>query len=161
MGGGDECGEEGRAPRPFIGSEGERGGRAAAAVVRHNGMKAAVSEGNRPGWWWGVMRSRCFVRYGSGGGAGRRRARTRDGGGRPGEEDDRAGPTRQRGRRGEGRVGEPKATGPAGRWASTRERGGEVGRSWVKNRKWAKVPKRNSFRILIDFRNLAEVWKIA
>jgi hypothetical protein len=23
--GGDECGEEGRAPRPFIGSEGERG----------------------------------------------------------------------------------------------------------------------------------------
>jgi hypothetical protein len=28
-GGGDECGEERRAPRPFIGSEGERGGRAA------------------------------------------------------------------------------------------------------------------------------------
>jgi hypothetical protein len=26
-GGGDECGEEGRAPHPFIGSEGERGGR--------------------------------------------------------------------------------------------------------------------------------------
>jgi hypothetical protein len=28
MGGRDECGEKGRAPRPFIGSEGERGGRA-------------------------------------------------------------------------------------------------------------------------------------
>jgi hypothetical protein len=27
MGGGDECGEEGRAPHPFIGSEGERGDR--------------------------------------------------------------------------------------------------------------------------------------
>jgi hypothetical protein len=25
MGGGDECGEEGRAPRPFIGSEGGAG----------------------------------------------------------------------------------------------------------------------------------------
>jgi hypothetical protein len=49
-GGGDECGEEGQAPRPFIGSEGERGGRA-AAVVRHNRMKAAVSEGNRSAWW--------------------------------------------------------------------------------------------------------------
>jgi hypothetical protein len=31
-------------------------------------MKAAVSEGNRLGWWWGVMRSRCSGRYGSGGG---------------------------------------------------------------------------------------------
>jgi hypothetical protein len=45
-GGGDECGEEGRAPRPFIGSEGER----AAGHQR------------------GVMRSRCSGRYGSRGG---------------------------------------------------------------------------------------------
>jgi hypothetical protein len=61
-----------------------------AAVVRHNGMKAAVSEGNRPGVWWGVMRSRCSSCYGSGGGTKKRHARTRDGGGggRPGEEDD-------------------------------------------------------------------------
>jgi hypothetical protein len=36
----------------------------------------------------------------------------------------RAGLARQRGRRGEGRVGRPKATGPAGRWASAGERGG-------------------------------------
>jgi hypothetical protein len=45
-------------------------------------MKAVVSEGNRPGVWWGVLRSRCFDCYGSG-----RRARTRDGGGggRPGK----------------------------------------------------------------------------
>jgi hypothetical protein len=66
-GGGDECGEEGH---PGVGGEW------AAAVVRHNGMKAAVSEGNCPGWWWGVMRSRCSGRYGSGGGASRRRVRT-------------------------------------------------------------------------------------
>jgi hypothetical protein len=72
-------------------------GERAAAVVRHKGMKAAVLEGNRPGWWWGVMRSRCSDRYVSGGDAGRRRARTRDcgSGGRPGEEDDRARPARQ------------------------------------------------------------------
>jgi hypothetical protein len=40
-GGGDECGEEGRAPHPFMGSEGEQGGRA--------------SEGN--GWrqWCTIM----------------------------------------------------------------------------------------------------------
>jgi hypothetical protein len=39
-GGGDECGEEGRAPRPFIGLEGERDGRA--------------SKGNGP-WRWCAM----------------------------------------------------------------------------------------------------------
>jgi hypothetical protein len=33
-GDGDECGEEGRAPRPFIGSEGERGGRASEGNER-------------------------------------------------------------------------------------------------------------------------------
>jgi hypothetical protein len=47
--------------RPFIGSEGEQGGRA----PERNGqwqwcaimvMKAAVSEGDQPSWWWGVMR---------------------------------------------------------------------------------------------------------
>jgi hypothetical protein len=40
-GGGDECGEEGRAPSPFIGSEGERGGQA--------------SEGNRRRRWCAIM----------------------------------------------------------------------------------------------------------
>jgi hypothetical protein len=34
MGGRDECGEEGRAPRPFIGSEGERGGRTGKGIGR-------------------------------------------------------------------------------------------------------------------------------
>jgi hypothetical protein len=34
MGGGDECGEEERAPRPFIGSEGERGGRTGKGIRR-------------------------------------------------------------------------------------------------------------------------------
>jgi hypothetical protein len=84
----------------------------------------AISEGNRPGWWWGVMRSRRSGHYGSGDGGS---------GGRPGEEDDRARPARQRGRRGEGWVGRPKATGLASWWASAGERG--VGRGWVKNRK--------------------------
>jgi hypothetical protein len=32
--GGDECGEEVLAPRPFIGSEGERGGRIGKGIVR-------------------------------------------------------------------------------------------------------------------------------
>jgi hypothetical protein len=41
MGGGDECGEKGRAPHPFIGSEGERGGR--------------VSEGNGRRRWCAIM----------------------------------------------------------------------------------------------------------
>jgi hypothetical protein len=62
----------------------------------------------------------------------------------------RARPARQRGRRGEGWVGQPKATGPAGWWADARERGGgpqlgqkpEIGQS----------SKINSFRISIDFR---------
>jgi hypothetical protein len=76
------------------------------AVVHHDGMKAAVLEGNRPGWWWGVMRSTC-----------REAACARDGGsgGRPGEEDDRAGPARQQGWRGEGRVGRCRGE---GRWAA-------------------------------------------
>jgi hypothetical protein len=34
MGGGDECGEEGRAPRPFIGSEREWGGRTGKGIER-------------------------------------------------------------------------------------------------------------------------------
>jgi hypothetical protein len=42
------------------------------------GMKAAVSEGDRPGWWWGVMRGGgCSGRYESGSGVGRRRAHMR------------------------------------------------------------------------------------
>jgi hypothetical protein len=49
---------------------------------------------------------------------------TRDSGGRPGEEDDWAGAAHQRGRRGKGRVGRPKATRPAGQWADMWERGG-------------------------------------
>jgi hypothetical protein len=40
-GGGDECVEEGRAPQPFIGLEGERGGQG--------------SEGNGRQWWCAIM----------------------------------------------------------------------------------------------------------
>jgi hypothetical protein len=52
---------------PFIWSEGERGGQA----LERNGwwrwcaimvMKAAVSEGDRPGWWWGVTRGGGVLR---------------------------------------------------------------------------------------------------
>jgi hypothetical protein len=121
------------------------GGERAAAVVRHIGMKAGVSEGNRPRWWWGVMWSRCSGCCGSGGGTG--------------EEDDRTGLARQRGRRGKGQVGQPKATGPVGRWASVGERGGGL---WLGQKpERGQSSKRNSFRISIDFRNLAKVWKIA
>jgi NO-binding membrane sensor protein with MHYT domain len=52
---------------PFYRVGGGVGGQA-VAVVHHNGMKATVLEGNRSGWWWGVMRSRCSGRYGTGGG---------------------------------------------------------------------------------------------
>jgi hypothetical protein len=34
MGGGDECGEEGRASHPFIGRRGERGGRTGKGIGR-------------------------------------------------------------------------------------------------------------------------------
>jgi hypothetical protein len=74
---------------------------------------------------------------------------TRDGGsgGRPGVKDNRVGPARQRGRRGEGQVGR-LAGGPAqGR--------GEVGCGWVKNRKWAKVEK----EILFEFHLILEIWE--
>jgi hypothetical protein len=61
----------------------------------------------------------------------------------------RAGPAHQRGRRGEGRVGRPKATGPAARWAGTRERGG--GPRLGRKPEMGQSSKRNSFRISIDF----------
>jgi hypothetical protein len=60
MGGGDECGEEGRAPRPFIGSEGERGGRTGKGI-RRSVVAASMSAvqfsgvGKRRGEW-GVKR---------------------------------------------------------------------------------------------------------
>jgi hypothetical protein len=46
---------------PFIGSEGEQGGRASEGNRRWQWCTimvadAAVSGGYRPGWWWGVMR---------------------------------------------------------------------------------------------------------
>jgi hypothetical protein len=47
MGGEDECGEEGRAPRPFIGSGGERGGRTGKGIG-----------------WSVVAASMPFVRFG-------------------------------------------------------------------------------------------------
>jgi hypothetical protein len=75
----------------------------------------------------------------------RRRARTRDGGsgGQPGEEDDRARPACQRGRRGEGQVGRPKATGLVDWWASVGERGG--GPRLSQKPEMGQSSKRNSF----------------
>jgi hypothetical protein len=69
---------------------------------------------------------------------------------RPEEEESPVGPTRQWGRRGEDRVGWPKATGPAGRWVETRERGG--GPRLGQKPEMGQSSKRNSFRISIDFR---------
>jgi hypothetical protein len=85
----------------------------------------------------------------------RRSRGAEDGGARlacPREEDE--GGARTSVREEGGRLG-----GPAGRWADTGEGGGgprlgqksEMGQSF----------KRNSFQISINFRNLAEVWKIA
>jgi hypothetical protein len=91
----------------------------------------------------------------------RRRARTRDSGssGRPGEEDDRAGPAHQRG--GEVKVGWAIQK-PLGRLASGLAWGrGEVGLRLGQKPEMGQSSKRNSFRISIDFGNLAEVWKIA
>jgi hypothetical protein len=72
QGGAGGAGEEGMPGRPFIGSKGERGGRASEG----NGqwwwctimvVEVAVSGGDQPGWWWRVMRGWC---------SGRRRAHT-------------------------------------------------------------------------------------
>jgi hypothetical protein len=57
---GEERWEERMLGHPFIGSEGERGGRASERNRRQwwcaiMAMKVAVSKGDRPGWWWGVM----------------------------------------------------------------------------------------------------------
>jgi hypothetical protein len=49
----------------------------------------------------------------------------------------RAGPARQRGRRGEGHVGQLAGGAALGR--------GEVGRNWAENRRWAKVQKEIPF----------------
>jgi hypothetical protein len=85
----------------------------------------------------------------------RRRARTCDGGsgGRPGEEDERVGPAHQRGRRGEGRVGRLKATGPAGRWASAGERG--CGPRLGQKPEIGQSSKRNYF----EFQLILEIWQ--
>jgi hypothetical protein len=91
----------------------------------------------------------------TGGGPVRRGRGTEDAGAQPAcprEEDE--GGARTSAREERGRPG-----GPAGWWVGMGERGGgprlgqkpEMGQSF----------KRNSFRISIDFRNLAEVWKIA
>jgi hypothetical protein len=117
MGGGDECGEKGQAPHPFIVSEGERGDQA-AAVLHHNGMKAAVSEGNQSGDVVGSdeeyvlrpLRERRQHREAACAHARQWRRQSAWG--------------RRRGRREKGRVGRPKATGPAGRWADAGEREG-------------------------------------
>jgi hypothetical protein len=62
----------------------------------------------------------------------------------------RAGPAHQQGRRGEGRVGWPKATGLAGRCAGMGER---IGGPWLGQKpEMGQSSKRISFRISIDFR---------
>jgi hypothetical protein len=67
MGRGDECGEEGRAPHPFIGSEGERGGRTGKEIGRPvvaSSMPAIQFSGE--GKWrgeWGVKRGENAVSF--------------------------------------------------------------------------------------------------
>jgi hypothetical protein len=58
---GEERWEEGMLGHLFIGLEGERGGRASEGNERRwwctiMVVEAFVSIGDRPGWWWGVMR---------------------------------------------------------------------------------------------------------
>jgi hypothetical protein len=69
----------------------------------------------------------------------------------------RAGPVHQRGRRGEGRVGRPEVTGPAGRWAGTGERGG--GPRLGRKPEMGQSSKRNSFRISIDFFQIRQIFE--
>jgi hypothetical protein len=136
MGGGDECGEKGQAPHPFIVSEGERGDQA-AAVLRHNGMKVTISEGNQSGDVVGSdeeyvlrpLRERRQRREAACAHArqwrrqsawGRRRGRREKG--RVGRL--AGGPTRGRGKVGRGWTERPD--GPAGRWADWAESDGKI-----------------------------------
>jgi hypothetical protein len=66
-GGGDECGEEGRAPRPFIGSKGERGvqtGKGIGWPVVAASMPAVQfgGEGKSRGEW-GMKRGESVVPF--------------------------------------------------------------------------------------------------
>jgi hypothetical protein len=70
--------------RPFVGSEGERGGRTGKGigrpvVGRHYWPSGSVGRGNRGGEW-GVKRGECGAVSGRGGDAGVARARGGDGG---------------------------------------------------------------------------------
>jgi hypothetical protein len=70
------------------------------------------------------------------------------------------GPARQCGRRGDGWVGQLKATGLAGWWAGAGERGG--GPRLGQKPEMGQSSKRNSFRISIDFRiwqNFGKLYK--
>jgi hypothetical protein len=124
-GGGDECGEEGRAPRPFIGSEGKRGGSTRKGIgwpVVAASMPAIRldGEGKQRGEW-GVKRGESAAPFlGEEGSLGRlQRAREVKRGlvGLPEEEDsrsaDRAGPP----------VSEGEAAGQAGPEGGGREVG--------------------------------------
>jgi hypothetical protein len=76
VGGGD-------ARRPFIGSEGERGGRASEGNGRRRWgtimvVEATISRGDRPGWWGGDEGGGCSSCYESGWGAERRQAHARE-----------------------------------------------------------------------------------
>jgi hypothetical protein len=171
-GGGLERWEEGMSGWPFIGLERELGGR----VMEGNGrwrwcammvVEAAVSGGDRPGRWWGVVRGgvlRPFQEHKRGGGrwcvrvhARRRWRRQQFGQGRK-----TIGRGLRVGERGRGELARPgKGRGPvAGGGGITM--GGErgVGRPRWKERRAAAGPnpepgqnsKINSFRISIDFR---------
>jgi hypothetical protein len=97
--------------------------------VRHNGMKVAISEGNQSGVWWGVMRSRCSGRYGSGGDAGRWRAPRETAAVGPVKKTTGRGPHISEG--GEGKAGWAGRR-PQGRLASGPTCGrGEVGHGWA------------------------------
>jgi hypothetical protein len=98
---GEERWEEGMLGRPFVGSEGQRGDRASEGNGRWRWcaimvMEAAVLGGDRPRWWWGVMRVRVLRSLRERKGCrevARAHMRGSNGNRWSGEEDDQAGPT--------------------------------------------------------------------
>jgi hypothetical protein len=122
-----------------------------AAVVHHNGMLFRKVIGR--GVWWGVMRSRCSGRYGSGGGVRARETAAAVVG--PGEKTTGRGSHVSEG--GEGKVGWAGRR-PLGRLAGGPTRGrGEVGHGWAERpdglascwADWAESEGKNLFRIKI------------
>jgi hypothetical protein len=135
-GGRDECGEERRAARPFIGSQGKRGGRTGKGIGRP--MVGSEAEGKCGAF---------FRRGGVIGGGGRQRVRglQRRPVRLPEEEDSRAA----------NRVGPPVSEGEAVGQARSEGGGREVGHGWARNRK---LPDSRN-KILLNFIWNLDFWQ--